>query len=49
MRKGARVLSGTRMDLMRVWRFGFTQRTVWPRKAATIMPVQRQRMTSSHR
>jgi hypothetical protein len=29
MSKGARVSSGTRMDVMRGGRFGFTQWTVW--------------------
>jgi transcriptional regulator with XRE-family HTH domain len=29
MSKGARRYSGTRMDVMRGGRFGFTQRTVW--------------------
>jgi hypothetical protein len=29
MSKGAQVSSGTRMDVMRGGRFGFTQRTVW--------------------
>ena len=29
MSKGARVSSGTRMDVMRGGRFGITQRTVW--------------------